>query len=641
MARQSLIAACGGGLIALVAACRDPLPYEGAFDLPIAAAVLQPEIGGPFQEPIGFVANGHGGQIVPLALKQGRFLTDDPTVSFLRTNPLPTGASRRLTGVAVVANGLREVTVWAADAAFQTLLRVPYLHDCEAVPERPECEEAIAGAPVEQAAFWQLVEAPEGASLANVQVKKGYTTTERWTITFDGAAWTVEGSRSGRQPTSAVTGQWYSTEQHRLSFTIRGAAEAGDTFVVRTQSGLSEHDVGGTPIALLASPDQSLLALVVHDRALDRPFVRWFDPVERELVGEVTLPDDAWPHRLAWSEDGALLVADAEHPAVWELEPGATTALEHPFPWPTLDVAALDGPDRRRLYIVPEDSGSLWVMDRDTGELLDVNAALPGTQGMVFTTSVMGIEAIPRAHRMPEYTDDGIRRIGRSVAVVLANNRVVYAHETSGCLVQDNLGPRTEPNQETLSAGYDYTWSWSSSQVGAPFLEVQGASPRHVAVNTCAGIAPTEQWRLTYDEIAQAWRVRGSISGDQVALAYEDVRYLSDGGEVSFVIRAGVAPSRDGWTLLFDVNAGTAQATGDLDDPPDGVPEIALGVATDPVYYEYRVGLPGPIGDYAGEGWYHEDIRPLLLLPGASSNQVGRVNPQAQPSSGGVELEWQ
>jgi hypothetical protein len=290
---------------------------------------------------------------------------------------------------------------------------------------------------------------------------------------------------------------------------------------------------------------------------------------------------------------------------------------------------------------VPIDSGSLWLVDRDTDELIDVNAALPGVQGVPFTTSVMGIEALPVPYRMPEYTDDAIRVIGRSVAVVLASNRIVYAHEASGCLVQDNLGPRTEPNSSTLGAGFDYSWTWSSSVPGPPALEGQGASGRHVAVNTCAGIAPTEQWHVTYDEVVQAWRVRGTLSGDQEALAYEDIRYLSDGGEVSFMIRSGATPSQDGWRISFDVTAGSAQSTGDLDNPPDGIPEIALGVATDPTFFQYRVGLAGPIGAHEGEGWYPVDIRPLLLVPGASSNQVGRVDPQQEPPAAGVELEWQ
>ncbi|MEZ4241998.1 MAG: hypothetical protein R3F59_38770 [Myxococcota bacterium] len=642
MARQSLKPWVGAALCAIaVPSCDKPLPYEGSFILPIDAAVLQPEVGGPFEEPVGFVANGHGGEILPLALKQGRFLTDDATVSFLPANPLPTGGMRRLTAVAVVAPGVREVTLWAADAAFGTLLRVPYLFDCEATPDRPECADAHAGEPVEQAAYWQPVEVPDGVHLRSVQVKRGYTTTETWTLTSDGASWGVEGSRSGRQTERAVPGEWSTTELHRLSFVVNETGTAGQQVVIRTESGLSEHDVGGIPLDIATSPDQSLLALIVQDRALDRPFVRWFDPAARELVGEVALPDDARPGRLSWTPDGALLVSDAQHPAVWELAVGATDALEHPTPWPTLDATALDGTDRRRLYVVPLDSGSVWLMDRDTDELLDVNPSVEGVQGMTFTASVRGVEAIPRPYLMPEYTDDGIRRIGRSVAVVLSSTRVVYVHEETGCLVQDNLGPRTEATQATYASGGDYATSWANTVTGGPVLELDGASARHVVVNDCAGIAQSESWRVTYDQNVGAWRVHGALSGDQVGLAHEDERYLSDGGEVSFVIRSGATPSRDGWTITFNVNAGSAQATGDLTDPPDGIPEIALGVSADPVYFEYRVGLPGPIGDAEGEGWYREDIRPLLLVAGSTSNQVGRVDPQNEPTGAGIELEWQ
>ena len=610
-----------------LAGCRNNLPYEGAFRVPIAAAVLQPEVGGPFAEPIGFVANAHGGQISQLALKQGRFLTDDPTVSFLRANPLATGGARVLNGIGVIAPSIREVTVWASDSAEGMLLRVPYLYDCEITPDRPECDGARPGAPVEQGAYWEPVSSPEGARMEDVRIKKGYTTTEQWTVTYDGEVWWVDGSRSGSQPQPAVTGERYSAEAHRIGFTIRGTASAGDAFVVRTENGLSEHDVGGTPLALEVAPDQSSIALVVHDRAADRPFVRWFDPEQRVVTAEVALPNDAWPHRLSWSEDGALLVADRDHAAVWEIAVGEVSAIEHPTPWPTLDVASLDGPDRRRLYVVPIDSGSLWLMDRDTDAIIDVNPGVEGDQGVDFTASVTGLAAIPRPYLMPEYTDDGIRVIGRSVAATLSSNRVVYVHEDTGCLVQDNLGPRTEPVTGGVSGASDYNISWGTSISGAPYLELEGASGRRVSINSCAGTAKSEQWRLVYDQLLQGWRVIGSLSGEQRELALEDQRYLSDYGEISFVVRAGSTPSRDGWTITFDVNAGAAEATGDADG--DGAPEIALGVSADPTYFEYRVGLAGPIGDRQGAGWYPEDIRPLLLVPGASSNQVGRVDPPA------------
>jgi hypothetical protein len=526
---------------------------------------------------------------------------------------------------------------------------VPYLYDCELSADRRECEDQIVeGAPVEQGAYWQpdpdptrtddsesILTAASGATLGEIAVKKGYTTTELWTIAYEGGSFSVEGSRSGLQPERAVVDATYSSEFHRLGFRIEGEPQEGDRFVVRTESGLSEHDVGGTPLAVSVSPDQSLLALIVHRRTSDRPVLRWFDPQTRAVTGEVTLAPDAWPHRLSWSEDGALLVADRDHPAIWEVAVGQTTALEHPMPWPTLDVASLDGLDRRRLFVVPIDSGSVWVFDRDTDTPIDINDLVEGEQGMPFTTSVLGVEALRRKHLQPAYTDDEVRLDGRSVAVVLADNRVVFAHEETGCLVQDSLGPRTEQISSGLGGPSDYETNYLETVEREATLEALQSSPdRHVLINSCAGIAPSETWTLTYDQNLQAWRAEGELSGEQQALVIEDERYVSDNGEVSFVVRAGVTASRDGWTIQFEVDNGAAEANGDND--LDGISEFALGVAADPVYFEYQVGHAGPIGDSQGEGWLPVDVRPFVLLPASSSNSVGRVDPQEAL----IEVSW-
>jgi hypothetical protein len=305
------------------------------------------------------------------------------------------------------------------------------------------------------------------------------------------------------------------------------------------------------------------------------------------------------------------------------------------MPWPTLDVASLDGPDRRRLFVVPSDSSSLWVFDRDTDTVLDINALVEGDQGLTFTSTVLGLEALRRPHLLPQYTDDEVRLSGRSVALALADNRVVFAHEETGCLVQDSLGPRTEESSTGLGGPVDYDTSYLDSFVGAPTLEIQGASGRHVAVNTCAGIAPSETWTLTFDQNLQGWRVVGELSGEQQGIAIEDERYLSDNGEVSFVIRAGIMASRDGWTIQFQVDNGAAEANGDRD--LDGIAEFDIGISSDPVYFEYQVGHAGPIGDSQGAGWLPVDIRPFVLLPAASSNEVGRVDPQEAL----IEVGWE
>ncbi len=626
MARQPLIP-----LALTFAACAEPEPYTGGFDTPIAVAVLAPELGGPFREPVGVVANRHGGQLVPLALKQGRFLAEDPTASFLRGNPIATGALRVLGAVAVTAPTLAEVTVWAGDERYATLLRADWILDCDAAPDRRECRgPRIAGVPVEADLAVRLVSSPDGAALDGLDGKRGYTATETWTITADGEVWWVEGSRSGRQPEPAIPGEPWSAEQHRLSFTLRDPApraRAGDAFVVETDAGVREIDVGGAPVALLAADDQRTLAAIVRP-ADAGPSLAWFDTLTETLT-PVALPADAEPGRLAWTEDGRLLVSDLGRPAVWEVEVGATTAREHPLPWPTLDVAELGGV----LFVAPADGRSVWRLDRATDELLDTNAAVPGVQGLRLTSNVTGLEAIRLPYLMPEFDDSGVRRQGRSVAVALSSGAVVFAHEETGCLVQSSLGPRTVYDPNSLFQDYSTTFD---SVAGGPSLEQNGASTRHVVVNDCAGVAPAEQWTLRYDEVRQGWVVTGSFSGEQAALAREDERYLSDGGEVSFVIRAGALPTRDGWVIRFSVDSGVAAATSSSADNP--LRQVSVAVSGDLTPAVWRAGLPGPIGDHeAGEGWYAVDLRTVLITPAAATNEVGRVDPQTAV----IDVGWE
>ncbi|HHO51597.1 MAG TPA: hypothetical protein ENK18_12165 [Deltaproteobacteria bacterium] len=634
MAHQPLIPCVLPPLLLVVSAgCPNPEPYGGAFDVPIAVAVLQPELGGPFQEPVGFVANGHGGQIVQLALKQGRFLTDDPTASFLRTHQLATGDDRLLTSLAIYAPDTTEVTVFAGDRAFGRLLRVPYLIDCDADEPgtRLACERGDRG-PVESRAFIDepSIVKPDSVTFAEIGIKTGYTTTETWTLTYDGETWLARGSRSGLQAERLRWGEPWSAADRRLQLTLEGAATSGDQIVLKTHSGLSEHDVGGAPLALAMAPDQSLLAMIVHDRIQDRPHLWWFDPATRERTTQVALPADAHPHRLSWSEGGTLLITDRVLPVVHLVEAGEADARQIELPWPTLDADGLDTAAGSRLFVVPLDGLSLWLVDELSGELLDVNGSVPGPQGMTFTTPIQGIEAMHEPYLMPEYTQDGIRRTGRSVAISLASGDIVFAHEQTGCLVQDNLGPRTKNSGFSGSDDYDPIPTSTLS----PLLETNGSSDRHVVVNGCAGIAKEEIWTLTYDQLGGSWRVSGSLSGDQQLSAREDERYVSDQGEISFTVRAGVRPSRDGTELSFAIEEGLAKATGDLNG--DLSREVSILVSGDPVYFFYRVGLAGPVGDSSGQGWYPVDVRPFVLVPGSSSNEVGRVDPQEAL----IEVGW-
>lgn len=606
-----------GIVAAALVGCRDDELYDGAFDMPTAAAVLDPSIGGPLaaHEPVGMVTNGIGGRIVLLALKQGRFLTDDDTASFVRTNDLPTGGLRVLTSVAPYAPSSYQVDAFAGDSHFEHLVQVPWIVGAEEL-------QGGRTVPVEgYSSFYPPDEtaATAGATLVDVEVKQGYTASEIWTVTFDGADWVVEGSRSGRQPTKAIPGQRFVAEERRIAFTLEGEGNEGDVITVETWNGLVEHDIGGKPLQLLMADDQQDLATIVHDRVDDHPVLRWFDPAEGRVTAQVALPADSKPHRMVWDElDRTLLyVADAGRSAVWAVRQGSLGATEIPMPFPVLDVAPMSGDERNALFVVQDDGRTVWLYDLDTGEFVDQNPLLEGTQGMTFDSPVQGIDALYPTHLQPEYDDDERRSSGRSVAVTLARGSVAFIHEDSGCLVQDSLGPRSSSESTLGETANDYEPNFEDEF--GPYLALNGASGRHVLVNPCAGVAQSDSWTLRYDQVIGGWRVYSELRGEQQGVAYEDERYVSDAGEVSFTVRAGPVPSIDGMAFTFIVDAGVAEANGDADG--DGEREVTLAVPGDPIGFRYEVGR-------RDGSWYRVDERALVLVVAGSDDAVGRIDPQ-------------
>lgn len=628
-------------------ACKDPLPYEGAFDLPIAAAVVQPEVGGPFLDPVGYVASAHSGQISILSLKQalqdpttgqvtkGSFLSDDPTSPFLRGAPLATGRDRLLTALAAWAPDRGTIHLFAGDAAFGQLLRVPHVTgvDASGYPIEPE---PTASEPV----FTDTDGNGDAPTLTALTLKPGYSATETWTVTFDGDAWTVDGSRSGRMSTRAAPGEPFVGERRAIAFTIEGEATAGDQFVFATDSGLVEYDLGGVPTALAMSPDQSTLAVVVDVDAGAK--LLWVDPATGEVSQTFELPAGAVPGRLAWRPDGVLFVADRALPAAYAIAPDAAIA-PIALPWPVLDLAPLDVDDEHLLYLAPEPLGDIdarvarqvWLYDLDAATFRDTNPFDAGDQGIDVRASIAGLEAIPMAFDYPETDTAGAQREAPAVAVALGTGRVTFVEASTGCLLHDANGPRSSATSQT--SPYDYTDNFSADAEDTPRLEpnaeTDGAGrQRHVVVNACAGIAPTEQWLLRYDRGPQGWIVEGSISGVQTSLAYDDVRYVSDEGAIALTVRANGAVPVDGWKISFSVLDGALAATGDGgdDDQSLGNSEPRLSSPTDPVYFHYRVGP-------TGGAWDPVDDRVFLLVVAAGDDLVARVNPM----SGQTEVVWQ
>ena len=233
MARQQVALPLLLAVMVDVAACKKPPPYEGAFQLPIAAAVLQPEVGGPYQEPIGFVANGHGGQITPLALKQGRFLdrrpdsvlpADEPPAHRGAAHGSPRSPSSRPPSTRSRSGPVTRSRARSCGSRTSTTA---------SAPRSARVRRRAFGAPVEQRAYWDPVSEPETARLTRFGLSKGYTTTETWTVTFDGSA--VVRSRAPARAVSRTAGDEqlpYEAEPHRVEFTIEARGDgpvAGDS----------------------------------------------------------------------------------------------------------------------------------------------------------------------------------------------------------------------------------------------------------------------------------------------------------------------------------------------------------------------------------------------------------------------------
>ena len=70
-------------------------------------------------------------------------------------------------------------------------------------------------------------DAPE---ITGLQLRAGATTTEQWTLTFNGTSRQVDGSRSGLMENLATPEQPYVSDSEELAFTITGSATYGDQF---------------------------------------------------------------------------------------------------------------------------------------------------------------------------------------------------------------------------------------------------------------------------------------------------------------------------------------------------------------------------------------------------------------------------
>ncbi len=605
-------------------------PEDGAvpfhFDGPVAAAVL-PMDAGPWAVPTGYVANGRNGTIIPLDLKMGRLLTDDPMASFLRSSALPTGHSRLLADVAVVAGADASVTVWAIDNAFTQLLRVPYVYSVDA-----------DGFPVEVAAtatdpvFIETDASGDSAALSGLLVRTGFTTTESWSIEYDGTTWWAKGARSGTMLKHPTPGEAWRSDNGEIEFTLTGTATVGDRFEFTTDTGVVELDPGGRPTAILAHEGR------IYASVTSTPGqIVVYDGVSGERVGAVELPEGAQPSRLSGAPDGRLFVADGALANVWllrfdqGLDPAIVAVESIPTAGPVVDVAWQGGFDREdrafeNLFVATLGALRVDVWNLTAGAWLDPNPATPEVDGVFLGSPVSGLGASVGDVELLDETNWGARPSVPTVAVSTGDGFVYQLEGSTGCGVLDTRGPHG-PNYAYDGASLYATLDDQGAASDAT-LWVDDDTGEQIVPSDCGGVTRTETWTIAYDSATLSWEVEGTLSGVQANRAYADERYLSDTGALSFFVAPGALPPTDGDRFVIAIESGLL-VFGGSDEDEDGTPEIPWNFPGRPVGFE-------AVGGPSGGGWDPVDVRQYMVQPIVGSDFAVRL----ELSSGQTDVSW-
>ena len=592
----------------------------GAFDSPVSAAVLSPSDGGPFEEPVGFVANGRSGTVVPLDLKHATLLSDQPGSPFVAPRKVATGDERQLGSMAVWAPSDTAVTVFVADLANDVLVEAPYIVDMDPSPVTPTLS---ASDPV----FLDEDGSGESVGLEDIELRAGYTTTEDWSVEYNGETWWVFGSRSGKQNLHPEPNIAYCTDRRELCFTLSGQATSGDRFELSTDAGVVEHDLGGAILGLARVPGADLLVAGVWDADAAQGEIVFFDPAAGAEVGRITPALGAQPWRFAFDEGAAtMFVGDARAPAVYIVtldlaDPGASAWDTLETAAPLADVAWASDGEYHRLFAGLSAENRVDIYDLDSDTWLDANPFDDVIGGVDLRAPIVGLSASVDPVRLQETTSWGVRREEIVVAVTTSDGSLRMIEADTGCLATDIEGPRVE-----TSSGVEQVQWLDAGSTSDPKLLADSSTARNVAVNTCGGVARTETWTVLYDQGTGGWAVEGSRSGLQQQDAAEDERYVADNGAISFTILAGNLPSTDGDAFFFTTVEGVLRVRDIPISDRDSVPMDLPGA---PVLFQVDAGP-------TGGGWDVLDRRTYALIPVTNSDRVVNI----RLSAWSTEMVW-
>lgn len=605
-------------------ACADDILLVGAFDGPDATAVLAVGAESPFSIPVGFVANTRNGRIVPLDLKHGTLLGDSVASPYLAPRSIATGDQRQLGQIALWSPDGAQVDVFAGDIADGTLLQATYSQGVDPSSGAPVPPDLVAT----EAVFEDVDESGNSVTVQDLRMRHGWSTTEDWRFEFDGTRWWAFGGQSGKQSQPFEMGERWSSDNKEIVLALEGSATEGDRLTFRTETGVREHDVGGVPLAVTRIPDTDLVALGTWDRDADVGALVLWDAAAAAEVGRLSLDDGGQPWRIVVSEArDALFIADAKVPRVLRVpfdatQPDLLVAESIPTRTIPMDLALVSDPGDEPTGALPYDhlfvAGAVDphvdIYDLTTGTWIDVNPLDDVEGGLDLRSPVVGLSTAPLPIRLQEESGDGIRRESRVVAVTTFDGSVRLLEGATGCQAITTDGPRV-----ASETGYEDVAFDDNGPASNPVMLTDSATGRQVISDPCGGVLRTETWSVVFDGVEGNWIVEGSASGVQEGRAWADDRYVSDQGELSFIILAATAPATDGDAFSFTMEEGTLRLDEVLGSNSSASP---LELPARPLAFMVEAGP-------TGGGWNPDRRQVHLLVPATNSDVVLRIRPQA------------
>lgn len=251
----------------------------------------------------------------------------------------------------------------------------------------------------------------------------------------------------------------------------------------------------------------------------------------------------------AWEERGEVWFADPPNSrlVVWShFENRLDGQVELPSPPVDLQVSR----DGDAVFVIGEDT-ALRVVDAVTRRLEDVEVFVGGLPTRV-VESPAGDEVYvlnsnpPQLHIIDART---WRQDDLEITFQAALNDMAFSTDGDfGFITSDDgfLYWFYRELRRVCGSWYDKPYFYDFGPIANPTL---------VNIETEDCRTHEEEWKITYRQREDDWEVEGSKSGLQINLAYTGQSYISDQGEIKFLIRAGDYHESDGdafriWTRV-------------------------------------------------------------------------------------------